>query len=146
MSLSILQNRFLAKRLTCKSDREAAQQCEPHPISEDVVYKWKRDEPEFLAAYNKLGEDGVELARAILRQHLGEAAAVLSDSLKAKRGREPDHTARIEAAKQILKSHHVITDKHVVAGDRDNPLVVLTADELHEVVERARRGNGDAER
>lgn len=135
MALSVSQLRFLAKRLLAKTDETAAKEAE---VSLRAVSYWKERDPEFLARYGALGEDGVELARDILRHHLGDAAMVLAEGMAATERGKPDHATRIQAAKTMLAGLGVLSEKRTLAGDPDNPLVVVTADQLHEASKRAR--------
>lgn len=135
MALAVNQLRFLARRLIAKTDEEAADRV---GVAGRTVRDWKQTDPEFKARYEALGDDGIELARDILRHHLGEAAVVLAEGMQATDRGKPDHQTRITAAKAMLAGLGVLTEKRQISGDPDNPVVIVTADQLHEASKRAR--------
>lgn len=136
MALSYEQNKFLAMRHTTKTDQAA---CELAEISDESLRRWKNGDPEFKAEYDNLGRDGVELAKRIARQHLGQAMLTLIEATAAKHstkhGSEAQWDARIAAARSILAVHKISTTSSSVAGDAENPITLtINADELFKAV------------
>lgn len=143
MALSLLQLTFLAKRLLCKTDDEAAALVGIRP---EAAYRWKTGDPEFRERYDALGTDGIELAKAILRQQLGEAANVLAEGMRANRRDRADHAVRVGAAKIILGSHGVVSERREVSGPGGGAIPVqLTADDLREAAKRARQAPAEGD-
>lgn len=69
MALTRQQRLFLAKRLGCGSDADAARQI---GTAEQTVYNWKSADKEFATEYENLWADGLEFAKATLRQMLAD--------------------------------------------------------------------------
>jgi hypothetical protein len=102
--LSWLQMKFLSRRLLTKTDIEAANEI---GISPTVVPRWK-DEPSFLAAYNELGRDGLELAKKMVRQNMATAANTLADLLNSSSDR-----TRLGACETILTLGGMATTQNI---------------------------------
>lgn len=114
--LTTLQLRFLAARLLSATDIEAAAQVK---CAAQTVWNWKQECPEFLAEYQAVFADGVDLAKTYSRRLLGKAAQRLDEALDAtkvvsvgmRQVVEPDHRIRIDAAKLLFQAHGLLTER-----------------------------------
>ena len=100
--------------------------------------EWKKD-PEFLARYEHLNEDGLELAKDLTRALLGKAAGVLEDELEATRetasgGLVPDWQARHRAVDLLMTVQGLKLTRVEQSGPGGGPVQVnlsgLTDDEI----------------
>jgi hypothetical protein len=100
------QMQFLAKRLLCSTDKEAAGLVGVVP---ETVYTWKNEKPAFAAAYAELGRDGLELAKKMVRQNMAHAAAVMArEAIDAHLAKD-----RIDAAYKILTLGGLSTTQNI---------------------------------
>lgn len=107
--LSYDQRRFLAKRLTCGSDAEA---CRALKLNIGRVTRWHKN-AEFEQEYLGLANDGIILARAMIRQQLGESVATLvreRDTARATRD-------RVDAAWKLLTGGGIGNRLEVTGAD-----------------------------
>jgi hypothetical protein len=102
--LTWLQMRFLAERLQCRTDTEAA---EIIGVRTQTPSEWKANCPAFKAKYDELGRDGLELAKTMIRATMGKAAAALAGNLVGK----PSDVN--EAAKTILTLGGMATSQNL---------------------------------
>lgn len=91
--LSWRQMRFLAARLLCETDSEAAKLAD---VSFRSVMDWK-DTPEFVDVYRELAHGGLALAQAMVSDMMGQAAETLLELLHSDRP-----SVRLKAAELVL--------------------------------------------
>jgi len=113
MGLSTEQWKFIAARLTCNTDGEAAKLAGVHAKTPS---NWKASNPEFAAALETAAQDGVHVAQEIMRQHLGEAAAELVTHLKANKTDDADYGTRQTAITTMFKTHGVLVDRRDITS------------------------------
>lgn len=136
MSLTALQWRFIAARLLCSTDKEAA---ELIGIRHNTPSNWKLEYPEFAEQYEAAFKDGVHVAQEYSRKLLGKAVQRHDEALDANRRDKADHATRLTAAKNLLQIHGLLKNQQVHSGDPDNPVrVEISADDLHEATKRAK--------
>lgn len=109
------QRQFLAKRLLCGSDTEAA---EAVGTSAAVVSRWKH-EPEFKQAYEELPHDGLEFAKASHRQMLAKATMVHSELLDSL-----DDKVRLGAVKLLYEAQGLMVQKTEISGNLGLKIVI----------------------
>ena len=144
--LSTQQMRFLGVRLTVQTDKEAALKV---GLREELPARWKKEQPEFRAAYEAIWHDGVELAKAYARKLLGQSVSTLEDALEAQGTEAPDWRARLDAAKTLLTIHGVLrtrVDVTVIRQEAERLAAQygLDADELIAEADEIVRGKAPA--
>lgn len=92
--LSLDQKRWLIERMRCASDAEA---CRRVGINRGTIYDWRNAGAPIDQALELLANDGIHMARSILRSAIPGAALVLADALD-----DRDKRLRQAAALEIL--------------------------------------------
>ena len=127
MGLSVEQWKFIAARLTCKTDVEAAKIVGVH---RNTPANWKAEDKEFAAALETAAQDGVHVAQEIMRQHLGEAAAELVTHLKANKTDDADYGTRQTAITTMFKTHGVLVDRRdITSGGKTLRILIDDGDD-----------------
>jgi DNA-binding XRE family transcriptional regulator len=142
MSLSGEQHKFIAARLLAKTDDEAAKEV---GVSATTVYRWKREDEEFLRAYEASFTDGIEVAKNYTRKLLGKMARNYDEMLDATKPialkvlmqnqdgkveatgeqeiiKVPDWKTRAVASEAVGKIHGLFVHKTELSGPNGRPI------------------------
>jgi hypothetical protein len=99
------QLQFLARRLLNTTDADAAREI---GVAPETVCRWKTDNQSFKAKYEELGRDGVELAKTMIRSLMGDAVAVLGESMHSLKASD-----KIDAAYKVLTLGGMATSQNI---------------------------------
>lgn len=122
--LSYIQLRYLAARILCVSDKEAA---DAIGITPEAVYHWP-NKAVVKRALHLLGEDGVLSAREIIRRNAPRAASVKVKGLESANERVQQAASTEILDRTMGKS----PQKHEVGGPDGQPIGVTLVIERNE--------------